>query len=305
MVTVSLRVNDGQWHHVGLERFGSSAEITVDARYRGQGVSPGSSDLLNLDTPHLYLGAEVRPWAGAQDPRQGFVGCIDDPQIDGTSLPLRHTDTTAVASLTRLAHIISLCQSSLQPPGVCGALPCLNGGTCEEQGASFICRCHPRFQGSRCELDSNPCASSPCLNNGHCVNIENTYRCECPARVTGPRCQYMYCNPNPCLNRGVCEEGISGPICKCRGFTGAYCNIDINECAKNPCHNGGTCINTYGSFRCMCSRNATGTYCDKLGGDIFLIGMQEVCYYYILCSYLDTLFYFIVFFISINFNFMY
>ncbi|XP_042222155.1 fat-like cadherin-related tumor suppressor homolog isoform X3 [Homarus americanus] len=279
MVAVtSLRVDDGQWHHVNLERFGNTAELTVDGQHRGQGASPGSSDLLNLDTPHLYLGAEVRPWAGAQDPRQGLVGCVDDPRVDDTPLPLTHTTTTKVASLTGLTHVAPHCQTALQPPGVCGAHPCLNGGTCEERGASFICQCHPRFQGSRCELDSNPCASSPCLNNGHCVNVENAYRCECPARVSGLRCQYMYCNPNPCLNRGICEEGISGPICKCRGFTGAYCNIDINECAKNPCHNGGTCINSYGSFRCMCPGNATGTYCDSHIGPLIDIGIEEIIY---------------------------
>lgn len=278
VAVTSLRVDDGHWHHVNLERFGNTAEVTVDGRHRGQGASPGSSDLLNLDTPHLYLGAEIRPWAGAQDPRKGFVGCVDDPRVDDTPLPLTHTATTKVASLTRLTHVAPHCQTALQPPGVCGAHPCLNGGTCEERGASFICQCHPRFRGSRCELDSNPCASSPCLNNGHCVNIENTYRCECPARVSGSRCQYMYCNPNPCLNRGICEEGISGPICKCRGFTGAYCNIDINECAKNPCHNGGTCINSYGSFRCMCPGNATGTYCDTYKGSLIDIGMEEIIY---------------------------
>ncbi|CAL4132594.1 unnamed protein product, partial [Meganyctiphanes norvegica] len=73
----------------------------------------------------------------------------------------------------------------------------------------------------------------------------------------------LYCNPNPCTNNGICEEGISGPICKCRGFTGTYCNIDINECANNnPCHNGGKCINTFGSFKCDCPTNVTGTYCD-------------------------------------------
>lgn len=277
VAVTSLRVDDGQWHHVNLERFGNTAEVTVDGQHRGQGASPGSSDLLNLDTPHLYLGAEIRPWAGAQDPRKGFVGCVDDPRVDDIPLPLTHTAITKVASLTRLTHVEPHCQTALQPPGVCGAHPCLNGGTCEERGASFICQCHPRFRGSRCELDSNPCASSPCLNNGHCVNFENSYRCECPARVSGSRCQYMYCNPNPCLNRGICEEGISGPICKCRGFTGAYCNIDINECAKNPCHNGGTCINSYGSFRCMCPGNATGTYCDTYKGSLIDIGMEEVC----------------------------
>ena len=62
-----------------------------------------------------------------------------------------------------------------------------------------------------------------------------------------------YCNPNPCQNGGLCEEGSSGPICQCRGFTGTHCSVDINECLRqNPCHNGGTCINTLGSFKCQC-----------------------------------------------------
>ena len=86
----------------------------------------------------------------------------------------------------------------------------------------------------------------------------------------------MYGNPNPCLNRGSCEEGIAGPICKCRGFIGAYCNIDINECAKNPCLNGGQCINTYGSFRCMCPQNATGPYCDVQARPVIDIALEEV-----------------------------
>ncbi|CAL4061882.1 unnamed protein product, partial [Meganyctiphanes norvegica] len=271
VAVTAVHVNDGHWHHVSLERFGSTSEVRVDGQHSAQGSSPGSSDLLNLETSHLYLGAEVRPWAGAQDPRQGLVGCLDDPRIDNEPLPPSHTASSKVASLSRLNGISPNC-FALSPAGVCGSHPCLNGGTCQERGASFTCQCHPRFQGTRCEFDSNPCASSPCLNNGHCVNFENIYRCECPARVSGPRCQYMYCNPNPCLNRGVCEEGISGPICKCRGFTGAYCNIDINECSKNPCHNGGSCVNTYGSFQCMCPGNATGTYCDALPST--LVGLE-------------------------------
>ncbi|CAL4064237.1 unnamed protein product, partial [Meganyctiphanes norvegica] len=270
VAVTSLHIDDGQWHHIALERFGGTSEVVVDGHHRAVGSSPGSSDLLNLETTHLYLGAEVRPWAGAQDPRQGLHGCMDDPRVDDHPLPLTHTHATKVASLNRLNGVSPNCLV-LTPPGVCGSHPCLNGGTCKEWESSFICQCHPRFQGSRCESDSNPCASSPCLNNGHCVNINNNYRCECPAGVSGSRCQYMYCNPNPCLNRGVCEEGITGPICKCRGFTGAYCNIDVNECSKNPCHNGGSCVNTYGSFQCLCPGNATGVYCDTLPTTLFRI----------------------------------
>ncbi|XP_063848744.1 fat-like cadherin-related tumor suppressor homolog isoform X3 [Scylla paramamosain] len=278
VVVKTLQVDDGRWHHVKLERYGSTADLVLDGHHRVQGSSPGSSDLLNLEKPHLYIGAEVRPWTGAQDPRQGLVGCVDNPKVDDIPLPLTHTASSKAAALTHLTHIVPLCQETLQPPGVCGSLPCLNGGTCEERGSSFICQCHHRFRGSRCETDSNPCASSPCLNNGYCINIGSTYMCECPPHVSGSRCQFMYCNPNPCLNRGVCEEGISGPICKCKGFTGPNCTVDINECATNPCRNGGTCINSYGTFRCMCLSNTTGMYCQEIKGSFFNIGLEEIIY---------------------------
>ena len=80
----------------------------------------------------------------------------------------------------------------------------------------------------------------------------------------GKRCEYgRFCRPNPCKNGGICEEGISGPICKCRGFTGELCNTDINECEPNPCHSGGVCLNMFGTFRCSCPPNATGQYCSE------------------------------------------
>ncbi|XP_076056118.1 FAT atypical cadherin kugelei isoform X2 [Oratosquilla oratoria] len=278
VAVASNRVNDGRWHHVLIERFGSTAEVMLDGKIHATGSSPGSSDLLNLESPHLYLGAELRPWAGAQDPRKGLVGCLDDPRVDNIPLPLSLSAGNAVSSLTRLAHVNYECQMELPLPGVCGAHPCHNGGTCEEHRDSFVCQCHPRFRGSRCEFDSDPCASSPCLNNGNCINTNNTYRCDCPPHISGPRCQSVYCNPNPCHNNGLCEEGISGPICKCQGFTGPYCKIDINECATNPCLNGGTCVNTFGSFRCLCHGNSTGLYCSVHESPIIGITLEEIIY---------------------------
>ena len=61
------------------------------------------------------------------------------------------------------------------------------------------------------------------------------------------------CDPNPCHNGGVCEIGLQGLSCKCRGFVGKFCTVDVDECRdNNPCHNGGTCINTPGAFSCLC-----------------------------------------------------
>ena len=144
---------------------------------------------------------------------------------------------------------------------------------------AYQCQCRPRFVGPRCETDTDPCASSPCLYNGKCLNLNNDFRCECPPRLSGKRCEYgRHCNPNPCKNGGICEEGTTGPICKCRGFTGELCSLDINECEPNPCHNGGTCVNIIGSFQCLCTSNATGHYCTELAlkNDLIISGRHGI-----------------------------
>lgn len=86
-----------------------------------------------------------------------------------------------------------------------------------------------------------------------------SYSCDCPKRLSGKRCEYgYYCNPNPCKNGAACEEGDTGPLCKCRFYTGELCDFDVNECDSNPCFGGGTCINEIGSYRCQCPFNMTG-----------------------------------------------
>lgn len=34
--------------------------------------------------------------------------------------------------------------------------------------------------------------------------------------------------------------------------------IDLDECIYNPCHASATCINTKGSFNCVCNPGYTG-----------------------------------------------
>ena len=53
-----------------------------------------------------------------------------------------------------------------------------------------------------------------------------------------------YCTHHkPCLNGATCTNtGQGSYTCSCPpGYTGASCEIQVNECSGNPCRNGGSC----------------------------------------------------------------
>lgn len=205
----------------------------------------------------------MKPWIYEGYTSANFAGCLDKPHFNEASLPVNDVMSTVTSALVRSVNTLSYCPETLTNPGVCSSLPCLNGADCSERGGDYKCHCRPRFKGRQCEIDTEPCASSPCLNNGVCIQDGYSYKCQCPAHVSGTRCQYLYCSPNPCLNDGTCEESLLGPICRCVGFKGIYCNEDINECDSTPCLHGGTCINTYGGFNCLCAADFTGHDCSQ------------------------------------------
>jgi hypothetical protein len=70
---------------------------------------------------------------------------------------------------------------------------------------------------------------SVCKNNGTCVDLDVglEYRCECPI-----------------------------------GYTGEYCETEINECESNPCLNNGQCLDRIGSYQCVCQIGYNGTNCE-------------------------------------------
>ncbi|XP_044259258.1 fat-like cadherin-related tumor suppressor homolog isoform X6 [Tribolium madens] len=264
----SVYISDGRWHEVKLERDRNSAKITVDGLHTAQGSAPGISDILNLQSDEMYLGAEVHQHPsilGFEDIQRGFSGCMDDIRISRMSVPLHKSGDNSVAVLKRFANVEFSCDVNnvLIPPGPCGSQPCMNGGTCHETTTGYECSCHTRFTGTLCELDMDPCASAPCLNGGKCIStVPGDYSCECLFRLSGKRCEYgKYCSPNPCKHGGVCEEGDDRALCKCRAFVGDFCEFDLNECESSPCQNGGTCFNDVGSFHCICPQNTTGPYC--------------------------------------------
>ncbi|XP_055855772.1 fat-like cadherin-related tumor suppressor homolog isoform X2 [Episyrphus balteatus] len=265
----SIYVSDGEWHEIKLERERNSAKLVVDGKHTAQGSAPGVNGILNLQSNDIFLGAEVRPHPsvlGFEDIQRGFVGCMDDIRLARESVPLHMTGSSTIAVLKRFANVEFTCDSStiLVPLGICGTQPCFNGGICKNIGINnFECQCHPRFTGPFCKDDLDPCSSSPCLFGGKChAEVSGNYSCSCPAGMSGKRCEFgRFCSPNPCKNGGVCEEGDYMAHCMCRGYTGATCEIDLDECENQPCGNGATCVNEAGSFRCICPPDLTGASC--------------------------------------------
>ena len=269
----SKEVNDGLWHEVKLERHGNNAELAVDGKWRVHGKAPGLNDVFTLEHSEVYFGADVAELSGEDSSvSRGFVGCMDEITLDHEILPLKVNAESPVARMTQFVNVEMDCKE-LARPGVCGSHPCLNGGTCLQLDtpSGFACTCPARFSGATCEFDLDPCAGRPCLHGAECVNLENDYMCQCPERLSGKRCQYgKYCNPNPCQNKGVCEEDLARPICKCRGYTGEFCTIDVNECLhQNPCHNGGTCVNSPGGFHCICQGESKNVLQSQQPNDCF------------------------------------
>uniref|UniRef100_H3A4U8 FAT atypical cadherin 4 n=1 Tax=Latimeria chalumnae TaxID=7897 RepID=H3A4U8_LATCH len=105
------------------------------------------------------------------------------------------------------------------------------------------------------------------------------FTCSCPVGFTGPFCEVDIneCYGSPCSNGGVCVNYAGGFFCSCRGgFSGPFCTSGVNECEKNLCQNGGTCENTYGDYHCICLHGYTGI--TGRNCELSSLGFEELSY---------------------------
>ncbi|KAL1774754.1 crumbs-like 1, partial [Sigmodon hispidus] len=66
-----------------------------------------------------------------------------------------------------------------------------------------------------------------------------------------------------CYNGGNCIEVQEDWKCMCQpGFTGEWCEEDIDECASGPCLHGGLCRNLINRFQCICGVAFAGERCE-------------------------------------------
>ncbi|KAG2460008.1 CELR1 protein, partial [Polypterus senegalus] len=119
-------------------------------------------------------------------------------------------------------------------------------------------------------FDDNICLREPCENYMKCVSVLkfdssapfissntvlfrpihpiNGLRCRCPPGFTGDYCETEIdlCYSNPCKNNGRCKSREGGYTCEClEDFTGDDCEVNarVGRCTPGVCKNGGTCVN--------------------------------------------------------------
>lgn len=211
------------------------------------------------------------------------LGCGSPPQVKHSDVQFSSTTTGSVAAYVCHPGFIavqgatkSICgiQGDWSQPAVCEdineclALPCHNGGTCQNLVGSFQCECAEGFSGKRCKTDVNECLSEPCEHGGTCEDRLGSYVCHCPQGFRGLSCELEDdgCESNPCLNGGVCRGyRRSAYLCLCKeGFFGDRCQMLENPCVMQPCGNRGVCrSDRKGNYNCVCKAGHTGKDCER------------------------------------------
>lgn len=94
-------------------------------------------------------------------------------------------------------------------------------------------------------FDDNICLREPCENYMKCVSVLR-FDSSAPFLASAST-----------LFRPI--QPIAGLRCRCPpGFTGDFCETELDLCYSNPCRNGGACSRREGGYTCVCRPRFTG-----------------------------------------------
>ncbi|KAI2527782.1 sushi, nidogen and EGF like domains 1, partial [Homo sapiens] len=62
-----------------------------------------------------------------------------------------------------------------------------------------------------------------------------------------------------------CQVENGSAVCVCQaGYTGAACEMDVDDCSPDPCLNGGSCVDLVGNYTCLCAEPFKGLRCETV-----------------------------------------
>ncbi|KAJ8046038.1 Neurogenic locus notch-like protein 2 [Holothuria leucospilota] len=205
----------------------------------------------------------------------GYAGATCSVKLPTPSVCLGHPcgpDALCYSNATAISGYSCLC---LQTEGICagnyfagntptpaGSLspcesnPCQNGGTCEENGASFSCICPPYIVGDMCETDIRDCVYKDSWYTEGDVRSDGCIKCNCSNgdwQCTDDDCHCEHedklyengqtwtdqCMTCFCYNGGwLCSDSDCSNTCQHEGLR--YFSGDVREesCETCFCRNG-------------------------------------------------------------------
>ncbi|XP_057412484.1 agrin isoform X1 [Balaenoptera acutorostrata] len=184
VLTSSVPVQPGRWHHLELSRHWRQGTLSVDGETPVLGQSPSGTDGLNLDMD-LFVGGVPEDQASVVLERTsvgvGLRGCIRLLGVNNQQLELSDWQGSATRSSG-----VGECRDHPCVPN-----PCLGGAPCQAlEAGMFHCRCLPGRFGPTCADEKDPCQPNPCHGAAPCrVLPQGEAKCECPRGREGSLCQ--------------------------------------------------------------------------------------------------------------------
>lgn len=108
-------------------------------------------------------------------------------------------------------------------------------------------------------FDDNICLREPCENYMKCVSVLKFD--SSPPFIASDTVLFRPIHP------------INGLRCRCPlGFTGDYCETEIDLCYSGPCKNNGRCRSREGGYTCECLEDFTGKF---LEANVKIVGFYR------------------------------